>query len=218
MNKITNYFKQLPAIEATKFLIIFYVVGIAGFLMPVTRNLFELLIPTSLLINFFILMLYHKAFDTKHLLFFTSVILGTFVIEAIGVNSGKLFGEYIYGQSLSIKILETPIIIGFNWLMLTYGAVELIRKNNRLRSYLPVIVGLLMTIYDFLMEPVAMRTDMWSWSFNHAPIQNYLLWFVISAVIAACFELFSIKTSNKIAPRIFLLQGIFFALLHLFLK
>jgi putative membrane protein len=217
MNRITHYFKQLTAKEGTKFLVIFYAVGIAGFLVPATRGLFERLIPLSLLINLFMLMLFHTKFDRKHLLFFGGVAAFTFTIEAIGVKTGALFGEYIYGSSLPGKLFDTPLIIGFNWLMLSYGAVELVRKIQPLRKYLPLVVGMLMSLFDFIMEPVAMRTDMWSWSFNQIPLQNYVMWLVISAIVAAGFELFSISTNNKIAPRIFILQGIFFLALRLFL-
>jgi len=218
MNKLINYFKKLTPKEATKFLVIFYIVGITGFLIPALRGFFELLIPVSLLINLFMLLLFHPKFDRKHLLFFGGVVVFTFSIEAIGVNTGLLFGEYSYGKSLPGKIFETPVIIGFNWLMLSYGAVELIRPIKSLRRFLPVLVGLLMTAFDFVMEPVAMRTDMWGWGSNHIPLQNYVLWFIVSVVVASCFELFGISTNNKLAPRIFLFQGIFFVVLHLFLS
>lgn len=214
---ILNYFKTLTVKEATKFLVIFYIVGTAGFLIPQSRQIFELLIPLSLLINLFMLMLFHTKFDKKHLWFFGTIVALTFAIEAVGVKTGLLFGEYFYGKSLPGKIFETPLIIGFNWLMLTYGTVELVRRNKMLRKFLPLIVGALMTAYDFFMEPVAMRTEMWNWSFNTVPLQNYVMWFVISAIIGACFELFAISTSNKLAPRIFILQAVFFIILFFFL-
>jgi putative membrane protein len=216
--KITDYFHNLPVKEATKFLIIFYMVGIAGFLVPQTRQLFEMLIPLSLCVNLFMLFLFHKPFNKKHLLFFAGVVVFTFVIEAVGVKTGMLFGEYFYGKSLSVKLFETPLLIGFNWLMLTYGVVQLLRINTQIRKYSVVLGALLMTGYDFIMEPVAMKTDMWSWLFSQVPLQNYIAWFLVSAIVIACFELFSIKTDNKIAGRIFMLQFIFFAVLNIFLK
>lgn len=217
MNKIVSYFKNLEIKEATKFLIIFYIVGTTGFLIPKTRGIFEMLIPLSLLINLFMLFLFHSPFNKKHLLFFVAVVAFSFGIEAIGVKTGILFGEYIYGSSLSVKIFQTPILIGFNWLMLTYGVVQLLRQNSFTRKYLILIGSVIMTAYDFVMEPVAMKTDMWSWSFNQIPLQNYIMWFIISSIILAGFEIFAIKTNNKIAGRIFLFQLLFFLILHLFL-
>jgi putative membrane protein len=218
MNRIVTYFKKLPPKEATKFLIIFYIVGISGFLLPQTRNLFELLIPFSLCINLFMLFIFHKPFDNKHLLFFGGVVVLTFSIEALGVKTGVVFGEYFYGKSLSLKIFETPLLIGFNWLMLTYGVVQLLRINIHTRKYTIILGAIMLTGFDFIMEPVAMKTDMWSWMFNQIPLQNYIVWFLVSAVVISGFELFQIKTENKIAGRIFILQVIFFAALNLFLK
>lgn len=217
MNRIIQYFKTLEEKEATKFLIIFYIVGTAGFLIPQTRELFEKLIPVSLIINIFMLLLFHKAFNLKHLIFFASVIVAAIAIEAIGVQTGHLFGEYIYGSSIPVKVFGTPVLIGFNWLMLTYGAVFLVRTKKALRKFLPVLVGLLMTGFDYVMEPVAMKTDMWTWMFNEVPFQNYVMWFVVATLIGGCYELFSINTDNKIAGRIFVLQLAFFGILNIFL-
>jgi putative membrane protein len=217
MNRIIQYFKTLEEKEATKFLIIFYIVGTAGFLIPQTRELFEKLIPVSLIINIFMLLLFHKAFNLKHLIFFASVIVAAIAIEAIGVQTGHLFGEYIYGSSIPVKVFGTPVLIGFNWLMLTYGAVFLVRTKKALRKFLPVLVGLLMTGFDYVMEPVAMKTDMWTWMFNEVPFQNYVMWFVVATLIGGCYELFNINTDNKIAGRIFVLQLAFFGILNIFL-
>jgi putative membrane protein len=218
MNRIFSYFKNLPTKEATKFLIIFYTVGIAGFLVPQTRQLFVLLIPVSLLVNLFMLFLFHRTFNLKHFFFFLGIVVFTFLIEAVGVNTGILFGEYQYGNSLSVKLFGTPLLIGFNWLMLVYGVVQLLRMNLFLRKYIIVTGALVMTAYDFLMEPVAIKTDMWSWIEGTIPLRNYVAWFIVSAIVISVFELFSLRTDNKIAGRIFILQGIFFAVLNLLLK
>jgi len=218
MSKIVKYFKTLPAEEATKFLIIFYIVGISGFLIPQTRQLFEVLIPVSLIVNLFLLFLFHKPHDRKHWLFFASVVVFTFAVEAVGVNTGVIFGEYFYGKSLSVKLFETPLLIGFNWLMLCYGIVELLRSNTVTRKYTVVLGALCMTVYDFVMEPVAMKTDIWSWVFTKIPMQNYVVWFMVAALVISAFELFQIKTENRIAGRIFIAQFVFFAILNLFLR
>lgn len=216
MKKIVNYFKQLTQQEAFRFLIIFYLVGIAGFLIPPTRNIFEHLIPVSLLINVFLLFLFHVVVDKKHLIYFVFIVVFTFCVEAIGVNTGLLFGEYFYGNSLPIKFLGTPLIIGFNWLMISYGAVELLRTKAVLRKFSPILVGVLMVAFDIIMEPVAMKTDMWRWVYNAVPIQNYIMWFVVSVFLASGYELFNIQTS-RIGGRIFILQLIFFSILNVFL-
>lgn len=218
MKRIVTYFKNLPEKEAAKFLIIFYVVGITGFLLPPTRHLFELMISLSLFINLFMLFLFHRPFDSKHIFFFVGVILFTFTVEVVGVKTGLIFGEYFYGSSLILKIFETPFLIGFNWLMLTYGVVQLLRMNSQVRKFSILLGAILMTVYDFVMEPVAVKTGMWSWPSDEIPLQNYLGWFIVSAIVILGFELLKINTDNKIAGRIFILQFIFFIVLNLFLK
>ncbi|HKM93343.1 MAG TPA: carotenoid biosynthesis protein [Prolixibacteraceae bacterium] len=218
MKRIVNYFKNLEAKEATKFLIIFYVVGTMGFLIPQTRDLFEKLIPLSLAINIFMLLLFHPKFDRRHITFFSAIIILTIAIEAIGVKTGLLFGDYQYEKSLSVKVFETPILIGFNWLMLSYGAVYLIRTKPVLRKFIPILTGIIMTGFDYVMEPVAMKTGMWDWAAGIVPLQNYVLWFVIATIIGAAYELFNINTNNRVAGIVFVLQLIFFAILNIFLR
>ena len=218
MKRIVNYFKNLEAKEATKFLIIFYVVGTMGFLIPQTRDLFEKLIPLSLAINIFMLLLFHPKFDRRHITFFSAIIILTIAIEAIGVKTGLLFGDYQYEKSLSVKVFETPILIGFNWLMLSYGAVYLIRTKPVLRKFIPILTGIIMTGFDYVMEPVAMKTGMWDWAAGIVPLQNYVLWFVIATIIGAAYELFNINTNNRVAGVVFVLQLIFFAILNIFLR
>lgn len=218
MKNIISYFKHLSEHEALKFLLIFYLVGFVGFLLPVSRPIFELLIPVSLLTNVFLLFLFHRPYNWKHLRFFIAIVLLTFIIEAIGVNTGVLFGEYYYGKSLPVKIWGTPVIIGFNWLLLSYGVVVLLRMKPVLRKYLPILAGVLMTLFDSIMEPVAMKTGMWNWTANSVPLQNYVIWFMVSVLIAASFEIFEIKTQQKIGAWIFVLQFFFFVLLNLFLS
>ncbi|MGF7140413.1 carotenoid biosynthesis protein [Roseimarinus sediminis] len=217
INRIKKYFIQLEAREATKFLIIFYIVGIAGFLIPASRDLFEHLIPVSLTINIFMLLLFHSNFNWLHVLFFLAVAVFTIAIEALGVHTGWLFGEYFYGDSIPVKVFDTPVFIGINWLVLSYGAVTLVRSKRWLKNFVPLAAALLMTGFDFVMEPVAMKTGMWHWMFNEVPIQNYIMWFIVSTVIASGFELFRIETRNRVAGVIFVLQLVFFAVLNLFL-
>lgn len=218
MNRIVTYFKNLTERDVAKFLVIFYIVGITGFLVPQTRLLFERMIPLSLGINIFLMMLFHRPYNLKHFYYFVAIIAFTIGIEAIGVNTGILFGSYAYGPSLGLKVFATPVLIGFNWLMLTYGAVSIVRSVPALRKALPVLVGVLMVAFDFVMEPVAMKTAMWDWAFHHVPLQNYVMWFVISVVVASGYELFQIETKNKVAQYIFAAQLVFFIALNLFLK
>lgn len=213
MSIIINYCKKLTEKEVKRFLIIYYAVGLAGFLIPVTRPVFEALIPLSVLLNLFLLLLFHKPYDFKHIAVFTIVFLFTFLVEAIGTKTGLLFGSYFYGGSLGFKIFETPLLIGANWLVLAYGATAIVRSVEALKKWVPFSAAALMVVFDYFLEPVAMKTGMWSWVWNKVPVQNYLMWFIVAVIVVGVFELLNIKTNKPVAARLFWVQLIFFAIL-----
>ena len=42
------------------------------------------------------------------------------ISEILGVNYGLIFGDYIYLDNLGYKVFGVPVIIGVNWIILTY--------------------------------------------------------------------------------------------------
>jgi putative membrane protein len=138
-----------------------------------------------------------------------------FFVEVAGVLTGVVFGEYSYGSALGFKIMGTPPLIGLNWLMLIY-AVYLIMNKVQINTILKILLGsTLMVVYDIIMEPVAINLDMWSWGGITIPIQNYIAWFVISAVMLSIFYITKLKYRNKVAPSLFFVQMAFFLILNL---
>lgn len=196
-------------------LVAFYISGLIGILTKTTAIDFLSLTPLNLLINVILLFINHENGKTiQWLVFFIIGILG-FFIEVIGVNTGFIFGEYIYGNTLGWKIFETPLIIGVNWMMLTYAVVYTIGrsiKNNIINS---LVCAAVLVALDFLIEPVAIAYDFWTWTNVSVPIKNYIAWFCIGFVF--CFILchFKKETKNNLAPFLLLLQFIFFGIFNL---
>ena len=57
------------------------------------------------------------------------------LVEILGVNYGLIFGSYSYGENLGVKIFGVPILIGANWVMLSFitGAMgEALWNNNKI--------------------------------------------------------------------------------------
>lgn len=146
-------------------LVILYLVGIAGFSMQWSYSLFANLTPLNLLLTFAMLLLAHEGWDLKTVLVLSSVAFIGFVAELIGVHTQWLFGHYWYGPTLGLKLLETPILIGINWLVLSYGVYVLLAPLN-LGRLMPFAGALLMVLFDFVMEPVAVSLNMWQWPAN----------------------------------------------------
>ena len=128
INKIVSVFsyKELPKTFA-----IFYSVGLILFILPLTRALFMAITPLSLLFVNAVLLNLHKKRDRNLYLFIAIVMFVSFFTEVVGVKTGNIFGNYVYLSSLGPKILETPIIIGINWVMLTYCSAAIMHSISK---------------------------------------------------------------------------------------
>jgi putative membrane protein len=193
---------------------VYYLIGVIGLSMEMSRQLFQNLIPATLLFSLYFLWLFDERQD-KRMLYLGGVVvfLLGFLIEVAGVKSGLIFGHYEYGKTLGIKVLETPLMIGVNWLLLIYSGKALIGlfTSNRWLSYLAG--GTILVLYDFALEPAAIRFDMWTWFNVPVPLHNYIGWFIVSFVFFAIFDIFVKRIENKIAPAMFIIQFLFFVLL-----
>jgi len=199
--------------------VIFYTVGVAGIGIPLTQRFFIILIPYALLLSFIAILLFHKSLHSGNtrVVFFT-IILVSYIVEVVGVNSQIVFGKYIYGSGLGLKVFGTPLLIGINWAMLVYCSAS-IMERFRLPIVLQVILAsVLMVIYDVVLEQVAPFLDMWYWNGNSAPLQNYLVWFVFAMIFHWLVKWKKIRTENPLASAIFVCQFLFFAAILIFIK
>jgi putative membrane protein len=207
------------SLETKVFIVLFYVVGTVCMLVPLTFPLFVQLIPFALIISFLALLVFQTTINYKKtaLAFIVIYILGL-TIEIAGVNTGAIFGNYMYTGSLGITLLNTPIIIGLNWLILVYITASLF-ENAKLNTLTKIILAsLLMVAYDIILEQVAPKLNMWRFSNDIVPYQNYIAWFAVSIVLQSVLKAFKINTVNKLALVVFISQLIFFLTLAFFLK
>lgn len=194
-----------------------YLVGVVGLSLNITRPLFEASVPYTLLLSLFALALFHEKYTVKFLIVAGIIYLAGLAVEIAGVATGKIFGYYEYGPTLGLKVMATPLMIGVNWLTLVY-MIWILLSDFRLPRLAVMVLGpVIMVIYDFLLEPVAIWTDMWNWG-GDIPMRNYAAWFVISLVFFILVGIVSPKMKNKIAPALFLIQLAFFVALNLVLK
>jgi len=207
--------KRLPNDQIVKIVVvIWYLVGIFGFMNRTLQPIFQKLTPFGMLAAAVLLMVFHEPKNRKNWLIFSGIVLFGFVVELIGVNTQLLFGFYKYGESLGPKIWNTPLVIGFNWLVLVY-CITALAKPIRDSWYFPIIGALCMVLFDLLMEPVAIATDMWSWAFDTIPHKNYIDWFLISGFLFLMIRILKVEISNRIAGVVLLMQFIFFLALNL---
>lgn len=200
------------------FLVLFYAVGVAGMIIPNTFPLFVKLTPFALLLSTGALAFFHGAFIRKEAILFGIIFLAGFFIEAIGVYTGSIFGHYHYGNSLGLKVFNTPLMIGLNWLLLVYLTASVMELTEIHSAWKVIIGSLLMLGYDIILEQVAPEIDMWYWQNGNAPLQNYLSWFIIALVFHALVRSFKASLKNKLGPFLFVCQTVFFILLFIFLS
>jgi putative membrane protein len=198
-------------------LLLFYFFGTLGIAFEDYKNFFLPLTPFNLLLTLFVFYKVNKDFSIRlrnlsWLIFFIG-----FSVEAIGVQTGMLFGSYSYGYVFGFKIFETPLIIGVNWLFLSLSTHGIVQYFTSKWFWLVLVPPLLMTGLDFLVEPVAMKLGFWSWEDGIIPLQNYIMWFVTSILIHGLIYLFRIKINAKISFVIFIAQLIFFGFLNIIL-
>jgi len=210
--------KDLLNVRVVRIIIgIWYLVGIAGFLIHPLRPLFQQLTPFGMVMTAVLLLYFHEPKNLKSWIVFAGIALIGFVAELIGVNTQRLFGAYTYGDTLGIKLSNTPLIIGLNWLVLIY-CITAMSKNIRDNWYFPIIGAATMVAFDWIMEPVAIATGMWNWGGKEIPLKNYTDWFLISGFLFLMIRILKIEINNRIAVVLITMQLVFFLILNLLIR
>ena len=171
--------------------------------------------PFIILVSAVVVFLRYEKYRESRVLAFVVITILAFLIELYGVHSENLFGTYTYGNNLGWKLFGVPLIIGVNWAVLIMVAQQLtthyIGINNRFFS--AISVGILMTMFDLLLEVLAPQFDFWSFThMNYAPMQNFIAWFGVSF----CFGLYSyshFRNQNRTAVLYGIAQLVFFMIL-----
>lgn len=199
---------------AKVFLSIIYTVGLFGLVLK--PELFLPLTPYNLVLAAAILFYFHPAKDKTFIQFFLLVFLAGFAIEMMGVESGKIFGSYHYGNTLGFKIKETPLLIGLNWVVLTYCSAMIVQNLFNSIYLRSILAAGLMVLFDFFIEWYAPIADFWYWKNDRIPVQNFLAWFVFAFFFNLLFCVLNFKQKNPFALFLFLIQILFFIVLNLY--
>ena len=116
----------------------------------------------------------------KSLIIWTIIYLIGMSTEIVGVNTGLLFGNYSYGNNLGLKLFGVPLLIGINWVVLTFLTASISRRFIPYKWPAIICGAILMVGLDFFIEPIAPIFDYWHWETGHAPFRNFVDWFFVS--------------------------------------
>lgn len=194
-----------------------YLVGVIGFSLPEYRELFLSLVPAQLLITLFLILFFHRGWNDAFPVYAAAAFWIGFGSELIGIHTGYLYGDYVYGQTLGPKLWDIPIIIGVNWFILSYLTGTVFRKIAN--DYYAAFLGALtMTGLDYILEPVAVELDFWVWKFDLIPPGNYFAWFLVSFLIHLIYRKANFEKSNPLAVFLLMAMILFFTILNLTLQ
>jgi putative membrane protein len=209
MNRVENRFIAVISL--------IYAVGIAGFIIPALRPLFIWLTPYNIAGAFAVAWLFHPKWSVGHVAVLTLIGVLGFALEWAGVQTGQIFGSYYYGKTLGPGWNGIPYLIGLNWAAMIFYVSSLLAGRSKNNLLLSLGGAAMMTLYDFFLEPVAVRFDFWHWR-GLIPMQNYMAWFVASFLFLMLLFSSSKPSHNRVAGTIYFIQLLFFMALFAWIR
>ncbi len=197
-------------------IIFVFFVGFIGHILPLTLKIMQNITPYILFAGAGIIYFYAETKQKdKFIKWFLGVVLLTFVAEVIGTKTGVIFGRYSYSNILGFRLMDVPLVIGFNWVTIILGAILVSVKFIKNIKYIPLVAAIITVLFDLLLEPVATKLFYWSWFNNVIPIKNFITWFVLSYVASDIFIRLEIKIKSDL-PIYYLFAQVLFLLLLFF--
>jgi putative membrane protein len=196
-------------------LVIIYAVGLAGHLIPPLRPLMLAITPYVLLITGGIVLL--PVIGSRNWRTFAWLLaagLITFVIEIAGVATGKIFGEYHYTEILGPQLFGVPLLIGFNWMLVLFGSINLAQLISQRTPLIILIATLCAPLFDYVLEPIALTFQYWQWHGGTAPLRNYIVWGVISGILCSVYILIRCHAQRRLPAFYLIVQFVYFAILN----
>ena len=129
-------------------------------------------------------------------IFFVVVCIATFIAEYLGVNTGRLFGEYYYNSVGNGPLLGgVPPLLMLTYFSITYGTYWIIRillgdfgviKGAKILG-LSILGGLIATLTDLAADPVNSTVNqVYIWTkggiFFGVPYENFTGWLLEIAI------------------------------------
>ena len=193
---------------------LFHVCGMIGISYG-NKDLFLSFTPVNLIISFFLLFVNQIQITQRELLSVFTIFLIGMICEILGVNYGYIFGDYVYLDNLGTKVFGVPILIGINWIILTFitGSISsyIFKKNLKFS----ILTGaIFMILLDLIIEPVAPLLGFWIFDLPSVPLQNYVGWFLIGLTTQFVYQKFVVNKEIPFSTNLLLANIVFFSFLN----
>lgn len=219
---------------ATFIALLFHVSGAIGILCTNNKDWFVQNTVLNLLLMVGLLVWNQPQKNIAFFVFLLVAFVTGMGVEMIGVNTGKLFGEYEYGVVMGAKLNGVPWLIGLNWFVLVFCCgISITKMHDWLKekyeaadiTLSPTIEklsllfdgALLASFFDWVMEPVAIKLGFWQWKNGVIPTYNYFCWFIISMLLLLVFSKLRFSRANQFAVDLLIIQVLFFLALRTYL-
>ena len=193
---------------------LFHVCGMIGISYG-NKDLFLSFTPVNLIISFFLLFVNQIQITQREILSVFTIFLIGMICEILGVNYGYIFGDYVYLDNLGTKVFGVPILIGINWIILTFitGSISsyIFKKNLKFS----ILTGaIFMILLDLIIEPVAPLLGFWIFDLPSVPLQNYVGWFLIGLATQFVYQKFVVNKEIPFSTNLLLANVVFFSFLN----
>lgn len=206
-------FRDLAPLPSIGALALVHIVGTVGFIID--PRLFASLVPLHLLFCFGVWASTVPQASSQTWWVLSTCGLAGFAAEIVGVHTSLLFGSYAYGNTLGPKLASVPLLLILNWSLLTAIAADISGEIGDKRRYNPVVksaVGtFLLVALDVLLEPFAMRYDLWSWQDNEVPLTNYVGWAAVSFALQLMLHVTERRPRSAVSKWLYSMLLAFFA-------
>ena len=214
---ILKFFSVHRLILSISLLTIVFIVPLVVVIFDLPYSIFRLT-PGIMILAVIILALNQQIWNIRILFFSLITFITCMFFEIIGVATGFPFGSYNYGSNLGWQILNVPLIIGINWLIVAFSSASIANRLSSNKIISCILGAATMTILDLLIEPLAPILDFWYFNSTHPGLMNYFGWFVIGLLLNILFHFLKIGTKNKAALPLLFLYFSFFSVLIILLK
>jgi len=193
---------------------LFHVCGMIGISYG-NKDLFLSFTPVNLIISFFLLFVNQIQITQREILSVFTIFFIGMICEILGVNYGYIFGDYVYLDNLGTKVFGVPILIGINWVILTFitGSISsyIFKKNLNIS----ILSGaIFMILLDLIIEPVAPLLGFWIFDLPSVPLQNYVGWFLIGLATQFIYQKFVVDKEISFSANLLLANIVFFSFLN----
>ena len=192
---------------------LFHVCGMIGISYG-NKEFFLAFTPINLFISFVLLFINQLQLEKSELNAALIIFSIGMVSEILGVNYGLIFGDYVYLDNLGFKVLGVPILIGVNWIILTFitGSMSsYIIKNKHIATLTGAI---LMILLDLIIEPVAPLLGFWIFDLPTVPLQNYIGWFIIGLTTQYIYHFNVERKEYPFSINLLIINAVFFTFLN----